>query len=68
MDANNNEIEIIRIINYGRCESSAHKWKGICPLCMFNCVYTIKINSEIQLRKYSHQEMLLMEINARKIS
>lgn len=66
LDENNNEIEIIGIINYGRCESSGHKWKGICPLCMFNCVYSIKINSEIQSRKYSHQEILLMKINARK--
>ncbi len=56
-----NNIEIISTTNYGRCESKGHKWEDICPYCMYNCLHTIKINGEVQNRKYSQLEILVMQ-------
>ena len=60
-DIEKNEIEIIGVRDYGKCGTSSHKWKEICSFCMFNTTYLIKINSILQERKYSHQELLLKQ-------
>ncbi len=60
-DIEKNEIEIIGIRNYGKCGTSTHKWKEICPFCMFNTTYLIKINSILQNRSYSHLELLIKQ-------
>ena len=56
-----NNIEIISTTNFGRCESKGHKWEGICPYCMYNCIHAIKIKGEVQSRKYSQLEILIMQ-------
>jgi hypothetical protein len=54
-------VEIIGTTSFGRCKSKGHKWEGICPYCMYNCMHTIKINGIRQTRKYSHLEILIMQ-------
>ncbi len=60
-------IEIVGTRDYGRCESKGHKWEGICPYCMYNCIHTIKINGEVQSRKYSQLEILIMQNNKKEL-
>ncbi len=68
ISSNGDNIELVGIFDYGQCDDwkKHKKAKGYCRACLLNCFYEIRINNELQKRKYTHLEILIMQSSTKE--
>lgn len=65
---NGDNIELVGVFDYGRCDDwkKHKKAKGFCRACLLNCFHEIRINNELQKRKYTQLEILIMQSSTKE--